>query len=436
VVELLEAGYDLAAIAACFVAIGFLLLVSALIVGILKFLDVGIGPYHPFHGITTKAENAVTASFNTAIQGLEKQATKFESGLVDAFTLIVGIPLVLAVALFDLLKYLWNTALSGFVHGVVDPVRSAANTAITRITTLTGIVADNLSAAKNYAEGQASSALSDAKDYASHWIDNAVSVLNGTIRAAIATAEGYADTAIAKLRSAEDAAVAAAVGLAVDAKNAGINAAAAALGAAEGYTDAAKGAAIAAAAGALTTAESYADAVKQVALTAAGGALVTAEDFAAREADAAAAGAAAALAQAEGVVTASVDAVRSIAIDVQHDLGSIEGAYGALGVGALIASIPALATLVNAIASEAGLENSSCRSKVKGICGTDPLAWGNLLAGIAAIGIGFDLGDIVKAAIALLGDADELLAKVGELAQGEIDDVGQIIGEAALAIAA
>lgn len=401
-VEALEAGYDLVAIAACFVAIGFLVLISALITGLLKVLDVSIGPYHPFHGITVKAENAVTSAFNTAIQGLEKQATKFESGLVDAFTLIVGIPLLLAVAMYDLLRYLWDHALSGYVHSITDSIRAAANSAVTQVTNLAGTVADDVSAARKYALEQANDARSDAQAYASHWIDNAVSVLNGAIADALAKAEGYADAAIGKLRSAEDTAVANAVGLAVDAKNAGIAAAAGALSTAEGDISAVRATALAAAAGALTTAESYADAVKQEALTAAGGALLTAEQYAAQEAAAVAAGAAGALAQAEGVITASVEAVKAIAVDAGQDLGSIEGVYGALGVGALIASIPAIATLVNALATDTGLENEDCRQKVKGICATPSSAWADLLGGLVAIGVSFSLLELAEVADPLL----------------------------------
>lgn len=378
--EALDAGLDLGLIAACYVGIGLALLIGAVVGGILRTINVSILGTHPFGGLVTKAENAVTAATNTVVQGLEKQATKFESGLGDALALIIGIPLLLAVALKDLLQYLWHTALSAFVSSIVGPVRTLASQAIARVTTLEGTVASDLTEAKRYADASASSALSDAKTFASHWIDNAVTVLNGTIRSAIATAEGYADTAVSKLRGVEDAAVAAAVGLAAEAKNAGINAAAGALSTAEGEIAGVRATALAAAAGALTTAESYAEHV--------GGDV--------------AAGAAAALAQAEGVVSASVDAVKAIAIDIQHDLGTIEGQYGALGLATLIASIPAIATLVNALATETGLENEDCRQKVKGICATPSSAWTDLLGGLVAVGVSFSLLELAEVADPIL----------------------------------
>lgn len=396
--EALEAGYDLVGLAACYVAIGLLLLVSAIVAALLKFLDVGIGPYHPFHGITSKASNAITSALNSAVQGLEGAAAKFESGLVDSMALIIGIPLLLGVALYDLLKYLWGTALSAFVNTVVGPVRTTASNALTRVTSLEGTVADDFTKAKNYADNAAAGALSDADAFASHWIDHAVSVLNSNITAAVSSAERYTDTAVGLLRSAEDAAVAQAVGIAVDAKNAGINAAAGALSTAEGYTDVAKGAALAAAAGALTTAESYADAAKNVALAAAGGALVTAEQYAAAEANAAEAGAEAYAAQAAGAVSSALEAVRSIAVGAENDLATIEGQYGLLGVAALLASIPAIGTLLNSIATDTGLENEDCRKKVKGICASPTSAWGDLLAGLAATGFAFSLLELAEIA--------------------------------------
>lgn len=396
--ELIDAGIDLALLAACLVALGMVYLTDAFVTALLKILDVGIGPWHPFHGIVNKAKNAVAGAFHTAELALEKQATKFLNGLYQAGELIIGIPLLLAVALQDLLLYLWHTAIRGLVNGIVGPVRTTANAAVARISALEGTVSDNLTKAEHYAETAANGAISDSEAFTRRWIDNAVSVLNAAIASAIATAEGYTDKAIGRLQALEDAAVDHAVALAVDAKNAGIAAAASALTTAEGYTDSAKAAAIAAAAGALTTAESYTDAAKNVALEAAGGALTTAEHYADVAANAAEAGAEAAAAQATAAVSSALGEVRSIAIDVQHDLGTIEGTFGAAGLGALVAGIPALATFLNAIATETGLENKDCRQKVKGICATPSNVWEDLLAGLVATGFAFSLVELAEVA--------------------------------------
>jgi len=411
VAEALEAGYDLAGIAACFVAIGLLLLVSALVEGLLAVLDVGIGPWHPFHNVTHKLSNAITSQLDSAIAGLETAAAKFESGLVTALELIVGIPLLLAVAVKDALDYFWHTALGAFVHSVTGPIASTASAALAKVTTLEGTVANDLTRAENYADAAAAHAISVSEGYASTWIDHAVSVLNQNIAAGVTAAERFTDTAVGLLRSAEDAAVAQAVSIATDAKNAGISAAAAALSTAESYTDAAKGAAIAEAAAVLSSAESYTDAAKGVALAAAGGALATAEQVAALDANAAEAGAEAFAAQAAGAVSSALDVVRSIAIDAGNDLGTIEGNYGAIGLAALIGAIPAMGTLINAIASESGLENEDCRQKVKGICATPTNVWADLLAGLAATGFAFSLLELAEVAQPIVLDLAPVIAE-------------------------
>ena len=79
----------------------------------------------------------------------------------------------------------------------------------------------------------------------------------------------------------------------------------------------------------------------------------------------------------------------------------------------IIAAMPAIATLVQSIAVDAGLENADCRSKVKGICGTSPAAWESLLVGIASAGLLFDLPAIVESAALLASPVVALLDQVG-----------------------
>lgn len=119
--------------------------------------------------------------------------------------------------------------------------------------------------------------------------------------------------------------------------------------------------------------------------------------------------AAAALAQSQALGQAALDAVKSIAVTVEDDLSTIEGGLGALGVAGLIAAIPAIATLVQSIATESGLENAECRTKVKGICGTHPSAWANLLAGAALAGVSFGLSDLVGVAKELIEEGSAVM---------------------------
>lgn len=110
------------------------------------------------------------------------------------------------------------------------------------------------------------------------------------------------------------------------------------------------------------------------------------------------AAAAADLAQSEAAGKAALNVVDSIAVTAEHDLETLVGSAGLLGAAGLIAAIPAIATLVRTIAVDTGLENADCRSKVKGICGTDPHAWERLLGLAGFLAIAFDFRDFVKGA--------------------------------------
>jgi hypothetical protein len=328
----LEGGFDLGALALCFVALALLVAAKELAQAIAAPLNFSIFGVRPLHGVAVAIENGLVGALDDAIRGVEKAAAGFLSGLVDAFT-----------------------------------IKTIADSARARVIALEGTVAANLGAAERYARDHATSALNAATDYVDHRITTALGTLRGDIAAGVSQAEAYAELAVGKLRAAEDAAVGVAVGLAVEAKQAGLAAAA--------------------------IAEAEAIRIGADALTAG------------------LAGDAAAIAQLDAAGKAALDVVRSVAVGVADDLGKIEGDIGALGTGALIASIPAIATLVHAIATEAGLENASCRSKVKEVCATDPSAWTGLLEGLLAIGVGFSLAELAAVATPLIREVAPILAE-------------------------
>jgi hypothetical protein len=346
----------------------------------------------PFAGIANTIQNAIVSPLNDLRAKSDAQISKGLAGLADSLELLIGLTGLLGLGVLKALKYLWGTALSPFIHAITNPIRTTADNALSDVEALTKTVADDLAKAESYADGKATDALNSAKSYA-----------DTKISAAIATTEGYADNAVAKLRAAEDTAIANAVDLANAAKAAGIAAAAAVLTEAE--------AKIAAAA---TTAQL--EAVK---------AESDAEAFAASAA-----------AQVEATVDTSISQVKAIAIGAAGDLTDFEGYIGSLNLPTTIGAVGAIAALLTVVLSDTGLGNADCRAKVKGICGTDPLAWAGLLIGITALGIEFDLADIVDAALTILDDTYELLADVGNLTADEVDRVGTAIGQAALAIAA
>ena len=231
------------------------------------------------------------------------------------------------------------------------------------IHSITDVIASTASAALAKVEslaGTVSANVTRAEAYAdaqaARALGSAKTYAESQAAAAINTAERYADTAVSKLAAAEQSALANAVGIA-----------AAATAAVEGIARA---------------------------------------DLSQAESDAASA-----LATAQALGQTALQQVSSIAVTAEDDVETLAGAAGIAGAAALIASIPAIATLVTSIATESGLENESCRTKVKGICGTDPAAWANLLAGLVAIGFAFSLEELAAVARPIVSELAPVIAK-------------------------
>lgn len=319
-------------------------------------------PYigNPFQGIANDIVKYVTEPVDKLRKEAEKGITKGFNGLVSALELFVGLALLLGVAEQKALSYLWNHALVPLVKSVGDDLIDAALAVKGRITAAivtgaTAVVATGLraegwitAAVLKYARAAIRDALA-----AGGVIEAAIAAVDTRLSKAITTAlhsaESYADSAVSTLGKAEDKALAGAVSV----LHAGI-----------------------------TAAESAATA-----------------EFHTAESEAAAA-----LAGADATIDAAIAGVKSIAVTLEDDLGTLLGKLSPADAAALIAAIPLIGLLVNTIATESGLDNSSCRSKVKGICGTDPLAWAKLLGGLAALGFAFDLRALTEAANAVIGD--------------------------------
>ena len=199
----------------------------------------------------------------------------------------------------------------------------------------------------NTAESDAQTALSKIGHVADVTIPNAITTAEGDA-AKLATAAknaaiSYADAAVAKLKAAEDAAVAQAVQLAATAE--------------------------ADAAAAVKSAEAYARSL---------------------------------VAPIPGEIAAGVGEAEAAAgaalAPVASDLSQLEQYIKGLGLAGIVAAVPALSALLTQVLTDTGLSNEECRGKVKGICGTDPNVWGNLLGLLAAVGIGFDFRELVKVA--------------------------------------
>lgn len=361
----LEGGYDLGALALLGLALGALLLAKELSSAVAGVLDFSVLGFRPLHGAAVAIENSVIGALDDAIKGVEALCTRFLSGLIDAWGLLIAIPLLLGLGVKAALEYFWSSALKPVIHSITDAIKTVADKAVSKAIALEGTVAADLASAEAYTRAHVAGALADAEAYVETRLRSEVAAIGGDIGAAIASAERYADTAVSKLRAAEDAAVAGAVGLAAEAKTAGLLAAA----------------------GALAEAEHFA------------GSAIARSEAAARQA----------LAEAEAAGAAALAGVGRIAVGAADDLATIEGNLGALGLAGLIAALPALATLVQAIAVEAGLSSAECRGKVKGICGTDPLAWAGLLEGAVFLTGALSLRELVPIGRTVIADLGSVI---------------------------
>ena len=98
-----------------------------------------------------------------------------------------------------------------------------------------------------------------------------------------------------------------------------------------------------------------------------------------------------------------------------NGLHGLEGRLNAADLWKLAATLAALLPFVAALENEAGLGRAECRTKVKGICTTDPSAWANLLLGLTAIGASFSIAELIALGVEGVGRStglvDELVSQ-------------------------
>lgn len=363
--EALTLGYDLSGLAGCYVAIGLVAILLTLLEGLDRVLNVGVLGVHPFAGLARAIQNTLVAGLKAAESYLEGKAAQFESGLVDAFALLIATPVLLAEGVYKAMQYGWNQATKPLINALNAHVAALSAKLTAQVGSLETRVTGLLNKAEDYADAKIASAATALTRYA-----------DAVAHTAQVNAERYAADAVEALRGAETAAIAKAASLAAEARSAGEAAAAHVLERAERE---------------IAGAESAAEA--------------TARRLAA-EAEATAAGA---LASAQAAGQSALSVVAGVADAAETGVLDLQDLIRSGGWAALIASVPALALLLNAIATESGLENAACRAKVKGICGTDPRAWEALLAGLAVVGFGFSLREIVEAATGVVSESEHLL---------------------------
>lgn len=385
----LEAGLDLGGLAGCLVAIGLVAIILTILEGLDAILNVSILGVRPFAGIARRLENTLIHGLKVAEGYLEQKAADFFYGMTDAMILVVVAPLLVVLGVRKALEYLWSAALKPTIHAITNPIRATANQALSLARTAERDALNAVTHAEAAVTPLIATALRNAESYADRQAD-----------AALGAAQRYAAGAVEALRGAESAAIASAGRIAAEARAAGDAALA------EAIATTTRIAAEARAAGAAAVAElprSIRDALGEAEHTAAHLAAV-----AALEAEHVAT---AAIAEAQAQSEAALAVVAGVADAARGGVIDIEELIRANGWAALIASVPALAILVHAIATESGLENASCRGKVKNICQTDASAWEGLIAGLVAVGLAFNLRELAAVARPLVEELAPIVAR-------------------------
>lgn len=430
-----EAYVDPFVVFGCIVAIGFLYIALAIGKAVAApFRAIpwpGILGGNPFHAVADAIESAFVSPVNSAIHATEGVLVHFLSDMLNWLAIIIAAPILIVEGVSKALTYLWGTALAPRVHALEATFERDAQQAVTRASGAASAGASAVAKAEAYADSVAAKTLSSARAYAdkqagsvyetvaatiidltSHTIPaliaddlGAAGPIGKAIAKAIAGAVGAEGTELEQAIAGDLAAggsIARAIthaveGIAAPAAPDAAAAIAAALGAGGSIYNAIHGAVsgVVAAAG-VTEAQVEGDIrVALAGITGAAG--ITPEEVTDTI------GAALALALAPGGEIA-----RAIADAIPTTLPGFPP-VSAPSVGDLAIGLASVTALVGVIASESGLENASCRAKVKNVCQTDAAAFADLLGGLAAIGFGFSLAEMVEVAVPLIGVLEPIM---------------------------
>lgn len=316
---------------------------------------------------------------DAAVGGLLDKATRYADGLFASAEADIAAAKQYATS--------QALAAAGSVETTVEAdiakASGAAAAAVTAAVSPLSSAIDALRADLATAQATLSGEIASAEGAAQSALSTAVDQLTGSI----ASAESAAEQAASAALSGEVADLHATISSAVSAGEAALAAATNTLAAD-----------VSAAAQDAASALSSTAAQLQAAITAAAG-----------EAESAGATLAAATATAAGeladVLNLPTDTIRDLLN--KADLTTI----GGFGVGVVL-----LRAALDGVLADTGLENSSCRSKVKGICGTDPASWGNLLAGLAAVGLTFDLAALAGLAKGVITTVEPIVSELAKAA--------------------
>lgn len=432
-----EAYVDPFVVFGCIVAIGFLYI--ALAIGKAVAAPFRLVPWpgilpgsNPFHAVADAIESAFVAPVNDAIHATEGVLVHFLSDMLNWLAIIIAAPILILEGVHKALTYLWNTALAPRVHALEATFERDAQQAVTRASGAASAGAGAVAKAEAYADSIAAKTLTSAKAYAEKQAGSVYDALaagiidltSRTIPALIAAdlaAAGPIGKAIAKAV----AAAAGAEGTEIEQAIAGDLAAGGSIArtiahAVEGVAPAAPDTAAAISA-ALAAGGSIYNAIHSVVSGVVAAAGVTEAQV---EGDIrnALAGITGATGITPAEVTDTIGAALAVALAPGGEIArAIADAIPTTlpgfppvsvpSVGDLAIGLASVTALVGVIASESGLENASCRAKVKNVCQTDAAAFADLLGGLAAVGFAFNLSELYEVAEGLVGDLSGVIAQ-------------------------
>lgn len=105
--------------------------------------------------------------------------------------------------------------------------------------------------------------------------------------------------------------------------------------------------------------------------------------------------------------------------------GAVAGDFGSLwdalrkdirpeNLGELLSAGLLSGMLLRLLTQEMGMEDTACRDKVKGVCGTDPLKWAHMLEGLLLMGGVLDFAELLDLCRVVFHEGENLVMSVGD----------------------
>ncbi len=359
-------GIELSAVAALWILVGLLTLALGIAEAIAAPFDINIPAVgRPFHFVSVALHNSLIKWIQSAITGVEGAAAHLWNNLASSMQLVFGLSILLGDAVYKALSYLMQVTLGARIFSKTEPIRKAADKAQTDATTALALASGGTPDVIGRLLGQPGAILSEANKYT----DVQIRTIHDTVNAEAAAAAKSATSAAA---SAAQAARDITTGHAGSPGAAGIPGERGLPG--EAGTPGVAG--------------------------------VPGVQGLPGEAGAPGASGVAAL---EAAVAGEAGVIGGIGTETWDELQKLYGSLDLTKLGGLLATGAVAGSIVNVLARDTGLENAECRSKVKGICGTDPSVWENLLGLLAPLGFGFTLTEMLPIARQAITDLTPII---------------------------